>query len=398
MKAIGTAALTAVLASICLLGMNVPVAAAESEEFSEVGSKVTVAGGEAYFSAPGGQVHCEQSSGLGSVTSALKTTLEVKYEKCLAYYSTESKAEANVSTCDLLLNASDTFALDSGCKIEASLCDIEPAHFASTEEVQYVNGENKLMYASAEAEGIEFGVNAACELIGVKKGKGLVETSLELQNVKQTVPRVIRVVGASMTTEKTMVLKNTASTIVTFNLPTNTGSQRNIICDKFEAKDKTNQENASSRSIGGYGLEGCESNIFMAGTYRVLNNAGKMITTNCSIFLGAVASVSTAEPWAGEATIAGPGNPRCDFEGSVTEGTSTCKIRFTANQNSRGLWLRNVATPPVVSFKFNETNRRPYRLFYVSAGCPNSIASSSRAEVGGEGVLEIEGGTRVEIK
>ena len=72
MKAIGTAALTAVLASICLLGMNVPVAAAESEEFSGVGSKVTVAGGEAYFSAPGGQVHCEQSSGLGSVTQRLK--------------------------------------------------------------------------------------------------------------------------------------------------------------------------------------------------------------------------------------------------------------------------------------------------------------------------------------
>jgi hypothetical protein len=398
MKAIGMAALTAALAAACLLGMHVPVAAAESEEFREVGNKVTVTGGEAYFSAPGGQVHCEQSSGSGSVTSATAMTLEVKYEKCTAYYGAESKLEAKVSTCDLVLNAAGTFALKSGCKIEASLCDIEPAHFAATEEVQYVNSEEKLMSASAEAEGIEYSANAACELIGVKKGKGVVESSLDLENVKESVPRVIRVVGASPTTEKTMILKNSPSTIVTFNLPTNMGSQRSIICSKFEAKDKANAENASFRNMGNYSFEGCESNIFVAGTEIALNNGGKMITTNCKFYLGAIDSDSTTEPWAGEASIAGPGNPACTFEGSVTSGTSTCKIRFTANQSSRGLWLRNVATPPIVTFKFNETNRRPYRLFYISVGCPNSIANSSRAEVGGEGVLEIEGGTRVEIK
>ena len=75
----------------------------------------------------------------------------------------------------------------AGARSKHRCVSIQPAHFASTEEVQYVNGENKLTNASAEAEGIEFGVNAACELVGVKKGKGLVETSLELQNVKGSV-------------------------------------------------------------------------------------------------------------------------------------------------------------------------------------------------------------------
>jgi hypothetical protein len=392
-----TAKLGVITVAVAWLFAMQAIPAMAAEEFLKTGSKVSVAEAQAYFTFAGESIYCESREGSGSVVNTKLITVEPKYVKCRAYIGPENElAAAKVTACGLEFKVDGTYGQTKGCKIEAASCVIEVAGLKSEKEAQYTNitkGGIPEMYASAGTEGVEYSTSAGCTLLGITTGKATVGLNLALTGAISSARPVIRVEGATPSTEKTMIFKNTPGTIVTINIPTTQGTQRTIICDELEAKGRTSEKDSGGRLIGPLSYRKCESNILNPGNPKALDNGGNIKTTNCNFFLYTADNVTGAAPWPSEGGVSGTG---CAFDASVTEGAMTCEISFIRSQWPLGVWLTNITN--AVKFNLAEKNRRPYVLGYGETGCGNSISGSGQASLKGAGVLEIEGGSLVEVR
>jgi hypothetical protein len=380
------------------------VAAAESIEFSKVGSKITAESTGAYFALSGGEVSCESGKGEGTVKSTKILTLHVTFEKCESFLGSEyKKGEASITSCGLELTNENKIALESGCKIEtSSSCVIEPSTTELLSEVDFARSEEKEteLYIGANMGGVTYKVNKQCESAGVKAGSAEVITNLTEQGAAAQPPRSVRVENAGPgAAEKTMVLKNLASTIITMTFPTNNGSAREIMCSTMKARGATPDERSNPRTIGAFAYEGCEANIFNAATFVMMNNSGRLTPTNTNCVMGMLVS---SQPLGGLMSafmrFSEGAHLGCTFEGSVTEGGNTCTIKFTGYYIDN-TWIKNEAGPPrTIGVWYSYTNRRPStREYMVTGNCGNGIAPRGDARQKGEASLSVEGGTAIEV-
>jgi hypothetical protein len=164
---------------MCAYGASV-VPAFAVREFSKVGSAVKTTDKEAsVLTVNSVPVSCANSSGKGTVASTTAVKITVTFEKCKVV-----GLAAKMTPCTFTFNPAETLAIETGCTVTVSSCEIKVPSTKTTQLklVEYANLKEAAEESFEPLLGIyltdlTYEANAGCETLGVKKGtEGVLES------------------------------------------------------------------------------------------------------------------------------------------------------------------------------------------------------------------------------